>query len=791
MTSNPSTYFRLAVMTTKSQEIERARKELELLKEKERSLAAKLASLNKTEDNQNAYTEHYLTNLIMDEPIPVKNGLTHQNIFQSILMNGDFQESNVDETSDTDEIKEKKETVPTVFTNSKKNIDTFPNEGENFQDQKITEDSFEEDEKLDDFQFSITNNSQLNFSHSEEELYLENEDLETKSTSPVDHRNDIFQDIYEAKAREKALRIERGTFVESDQSSSETESEKETQIEDSRDRIVREIEEEKLRELELQAKYKGRGILLNRTLEEPEKTQLKENIETRQLISIEINDFKQREEELRTQWSKLNRTKKKKEDDDFFINSMQLEPRHYVENGIYEEKIIMQELIKLENLLHNKSSENEEIEEKENNSKGKIFQEIKELLYRELELKERSQGIQKKQVELQAKQKHEAEQQKQNQERQKINIEGQINNKIWQEIVELQRREENLKREFAKIQHKKLQMNNMLNGIPLLHLNDSEMRSLDVEKFNTNEKALIADRMKVKNDKVNLKKQPVRDKDVKVNPSNMDKEDQTSQLVKKPIVQVNQFGRLKDVQGKQPSEVKDGYSNKPSRAKDIQVNKISSHKLLNFEEKKKKKIILGQNSEISNNLVSQDVKLEDNIQQNEKSYTHDLSILPITTKWENKAEEERHKQLAIQREIQSKRDNKIQIMRIKAEQERLRQEEQRILDLEKQRVIKNRYLLKLKQQGLNDLWAAKKPLVTLEYNEDRNDLHLLDNTFMQIKINNPALLTLPTAASTPPTTTSTPTTSTPTITTPITLTKTIMKWEKRIKKNTSKNMNFT
>ena len=66
-------------MTTKSQEIEQARKELELLKEKERSLEAKLGLLSKNEEYQYA---HNVTNSLLDEPLPVNYVLSNENLFQ-------------------------------------------------------------------------------------------------------------------------------------------------------------------------------------------------------------------------------------------------------------------------------------------------------------------------------------------------------------------------------------------------------------------------------------------------------------------------------------------------------------------------------------------------------------------------------------------------------------------------------------------------------------------------------------------------------------------------------------
>ena len=500
-------------------------------------------------------------------------------------MNGELKESSVDDLSEIDDIKPIEETD---MLKNRKNIveDLIYDEDENVQEQKIHEE-ISEDEKLDDFQFSITNNSQLNFSQSEEELDSEKEeDLEERV--PIDHRNDIFQDIYDAKNREKALKIERGLFVESDQSSGETESSDETQIEDSRDRIVREIEEEKLRELELQSKYRGRGILLNRTLEEPEKTQLKDNIETRQLISIEINDLQQREEELRRQWTKQNRTKKRKDEENIFFR-MQSEPHQYLENGNSEEIKATQELIKLENILYYHESEEEEREERKKvNPRGKIIQEIEELHLREQELKERTQGIQQKQMELHIKQQEQLENEKKEQQKQKMNLEEQVSTKIMQEILELQRREEDLERQYAKIQQRKLQMSNMLNGISSLYLNDSEMRSLDTRRFSVK-----------------------------------DNKDLKTKVDSQRNIKTNESTNKSTNQARTSHAYASSNGNKTSSKEDIKnypkVQRSSYLKLLNNDNRKKKKIILGNSSDLSNGLVSQDAKYEDNMMQyNEK-----------------------------------------------------------------------------------------------------------------------------------------------------------------------------
>ena len=225
--------------------------------------------------------------------------------------------------------------------------------------------------------------------------YSENEN---ESIHAKDLREDIRKDIIHNKQREIELKYERGAELQQyDESDSDISQSIQEQI-DIRAKILKEIEEEKIRDLEIQAKYRQEGFPIDNDHDSFDKTKIIEPKDTKIILEQEILELKERENELRkkngivgiisrpaSQQSLKNIDPREKIEMEFIVQKKREE----------ELKRLRQQLdqVNLGFLTENHSESDSDLEnesEIELNTREKILREIDEMNKRESELKKQA-----------------------------------------------------------------------------------------------------------------------------------------------------------------------------------------------------------------------------------------------------------------------------------------------------------------------------------------------------------------------------------------------------------------
>lgn len=221
----------------------------------------------------------------------------------------------------------------------------------------------------------------------------ENENIQAK-----DLREDIRKDIFENKQREIELKYERGEeFQQHDESDSDISQSIQEQI-DIRAKILKEIEEEKIRDLEIQAKYRQDGFPINDDHDSFDKTKIIEPKDPKILLEQEILELKERENELRKKNGIVGVISRPASQQSL----KNTDPREKIEMEFIEQKKREEELKRLRQqlvqinlgfLTENHSESDSDLEnesEIELNTREKILREIDEMNKRESELKKQA-----------------------------------------------------------------------------------------------------------------------------------------------------------------------------------------------------------------------------------------------------------------------------------------------------------------------------------------------------------------------------------------------------------------
>ena len=226
----------------------------------------------------------------------------------------------------------------------------------------------------------------------------EHSENEIESIHAKDLREDIRKDIIHNKQREIELKYERGEELQQyDESDSDISQSIQEQI-DIRAKILKEIGEEKIRDLEIQAKYRQEGFPIADDHDSFDKTKIIEPKDPKIILEQEILELKERENELRRKNGIVGIISRPASQQSL----KNIDPREKIEMEFIEQKKREEELKSLRQQLdqinlgfstenHSESDSDFENEtEIELNTREKILREIDEMNKRESELKKQA-----------------------------------------------------------------------------------------------------------------------------------------------------------------------------------------------------------------------------------------------------------------------------------------------------------------------------------------------------------------------------------------------------------------